>query len=140
MHLEKIVPTAEQIDILYIQLVNRVSSISHKEIPTLDEHREFVINNPYRAWFIIKDDGSAIGNIYVQLDNSLGLNCTDDITERKIGSILTMIMSELSPLEAVSSVRYGSYFLNVASSNLSLQKKLSNLGLMESQRTYVFAK
>lgn len=136
--LETVVPTDEQINILYDQLIKRTHRISHKIIPTLDEHINFVIDNPYRAWFIVRDLNCIIGNVYVQFDNSIGLNCLDDIKESQLSDILYEISTKLAPLEGRPSIRYEGYFLNVSSSNVSLQKKLSNLGLIETQRTYAF--
>lgn len=138
--LEEIVPTKEQIEELYNQLKQRTFSISHKAVPQYDEHIDFVSNHPYRAWFIIKQTKNVIGTIYVQHDNSIGLNCIDNVTEEQIEKILSMLTSQLSPLEAVPSARFGEFFLNVSSSNIELQDKLKNIGLTESQRSFCFVK
>ena len=47
--LEKIIPNKDQINELYVQLRNRVFSISHRDLPSMEEHKNFVKNNPYRA-------------------------------------------------------------------------------------------
>jgi hypothetical protein len=138
--LEDIVPTKEQTEELYEQLVQRDFSISHKSVPQYEEHFEFVSNHPYRAWFLIKDIKNFVGNVYVQYDNSIGLNCIDDITEVQIGNILNLLTSKLSPLAAVPSARLGDFFLNVSSSNILLQDKLKNIGLIECQRSFCFVK
>ena len=138
--LDEVIPTPQQTEILYRQLMSRSHNISHEKIPEIEEHAHFVSRHPYRAWYVVTDNKCVIGNVYVQFDNSIGLNCTVDITEQKISIILNMIMSKLSPLDAIPSVRYENYSLNVASSNGLLQKKLSNLGLVETQRTYVLDK
>ena len=135
--LDLVLPTTEQIEILYAQLKERTHTISHKKLSSVDEHKRFVVNNPYRAWFIVKENMNAIGNIYVQFDNSIGLNCGDDVTEEQIKKVLVMLFAKLPPLEAIPSVRFGDFFVNVSSSNSSLQNKLHNLGFMETQRTYV---
>jgi len=135
--LDLVLPTTEQIEILYAQLKERTHTISHKKLSSFDEHKRFVVNNPYRAWFIVKENMNAIGNIYVQFDNSIGLNCGDDVTEEQIKKVLVMLFAKLLPLEAIPSVRFGDFFVNVSSSNSSLQNKLHNLGFMETQRTYV---
>lgn len=137
MKLVPVVPTEIQVKVLYKQLKERTYHISHMIMPTFEKHREFVMNNPYRAWFIIKDDDFVIGNVYIHFDNSIGLNCLDKITETQIKNILTLISNVLSPLEAKDSVRYKNFFLNVSASNTSLQKKLTNIGLLETQRTFV---
>jgi len=138
--LDEVIPTPQQTEILYRQLMIRSNNISHKKIPELEEHAHFVSHHPYRAWYLVTDDKCVIGNVYVQFDNSIGLNCTVDITKQKISIILNMIMFKMSPLDAIPSVRHENYSLNVASSNSLLQKKLLNLGLVESQRTYTLDK
>ena len=140
MQLEDIIPTAQQIEILYTQLKSRIHKVSHKKIPPLEDHKLFVKNNPYREWYIVKDKNCIIGNVYLQFDNSIGLNCKDDISEIQIKNILNLICSKVSPLEAKPSVRNGNFFINVASSNKLLQRKLSSIGLEETQRTYIIDK
>jgi hypothetical protein len=138
--LQDVIPTDEQINLLYDHLLRRTHRISHKEYSTIEDHRHFVINHPYRAWFIVKESSIVLGSVYVQFDNSIGLNCSDETTEFQINEVLREILSKLTPLDAKPSVRYGGYFLNVSSSNVILQNKLSNLGFAETQRTYILDK
>lgn len=138
MILERVEPTHPQIKTLFFQLIERPYAISHKDNPSFEEHKNFVVNHPYRAWFIINNNDKPIGNVYIHTDNSIGLNCPIEISENEIQSILCMISDKFPPLRGIPSVRYGNYFLNVSTENVGLQDKLSNLGLIESQRTYVF--
>ena len=42
------------------------------EMPRYEDHVNFIINHPYKAWYIIHtDNGDPIGNIYINQDNSL---------------------------------------------------------------------
>jgi|TARA_B110000495_G_C22733444_1_gene430352 hypothetical protein len=138
--LEDIAPTKEQLEELYDQLKRRSYSISHGFLPQYEDHIEFVKNHPYRAWFMIKQVGGTIGNVYVQYDNSIGLNCVDDITEVQIKNILHVLTSKLTPLDAAPSVRSGDFFLNVSASNAELQDKLKNIGLSEIQKSFCLVK
>jgi hypothetical protein len=140
MELEEVLPTEEQIKILYQQLKKRKYNISHNTLPTYKKHREFVKDHPYRAWFIIQKFKKLIGNIYIHFDNSIGLNCEKDVTESQINEILTIVINKFVPLDATSSVRYGGFFLNVSSKNFALQKKLKKLGFIEKQRSYILDK
>lgn len=137
IYLEKIIPTSDQINLLYLQLKERSHNISHEALPSLEEHKYFVNNNPYRAWFIVKHKSTFIGNVYIQFDNSIGLNFGETTTAFNIQKILSLIYSKLSPLESVSSSRRGGYFINVSSSNILLQKKLNLIKCIEIQRTYI---
>ena len=137
IYLEKIIPTSDQINLLYLQLEERSHNISHEVLPSFEEHKDFVKNNPYRAWFIVKHESTFIGNIYIQFDNSVGLNLGENITSFLIQKVLSLIYLELSPLESVPSLRRGVYFVNVATSNIFLQKKLNLIKCTEVQRSYI---
>lgn len=138
IELEPVIPSDIQTELLYQQLRSRTNSISHRVLPSYDNHKEFVAKHPYRAWFIIKSTDFVLGNVYVQYDNSIGLNCCNQISEIQIKSILDLISIKLKPLAPIPSVRSSNFFLNVATSDIELQVKLSNLGLIESQRSFVF--
>lgn len=136
--LESVLHTEKHTKELYRQLSARAENISHKELPSYEKHKEFVLNHPYRAWFIIWHKKIALGNVYIQYDNSIGLNCIEDISELQIKKILNLLTGRFQPLEPVPSVRAGRFFLNISSNNIELQKKLKRVGLIESQRSYVF--
>jgi hypothetical protein len=138
IELDLVIPSEIQTDLLYQQLCSRTCNISHHELPSYENHKEFVSKHPYRAWFIIKSTDLVLGNVYVQYDNSIGLNCCNQISEIQIKSILDLISIKLKPLDPIPSVRSNNFFLNVATSNIELQNKLTNLGLIESQRSFVF--
>ncbi len=140
MELEVVVPTEIQIADLYWQLSNRNKNISHSYLPKYEDHEIFVANHPYRAWFIIKKKNVSMGNVYIQYDNSIGLNCVDELGELQIKNILNLVTTDFQPLDAVPSVRVNKFFLNVAASNIQLQEKLKNLGLVESQRSFIYEK
>ena len=137
IELDPVIPSEIQTDLLYQQLCLRTYNISHHELPSYEKHKEFVSKHPYRAWFIIKSKDVVLGNVYVQYDNSIGLNCCNQISEIQIKSILNLISIKLKPLDPIPSVRSKYFFLNVATSNIELQNKLTNLGLIESQRSFV---
>ena len=137
MKLENILPTDKQINILYQQLKKRKHGISHKKIPNFKNHQLFIKNNPYRVWYIIREGKNIIGNVYVKYDNPIGLNFCKNISAIKIEKILDLIKLELSPLKPKPSIRSKDFFINIASSNKSLQKKLISIGLVETQRTYI---
>lgn len=138
--LEEIIPNNEQVEILYHQLLRRRHSISYKNLVTFSDHRRFVLNHPYRAWYLVLCDSKPIGSVYVQLDNSIGLNCEEDLTQSRLSGILIHLGKLLAPLPSVASIRRGSFFINVPSSNTALQKTLISLGASEVQRSYLFPK
>jgi hypothetical protein len=137
MILEPIIPTHDQIEVLYAQLEGRRHNISHQFMPSFKDHISFVRNHPYRDWMIVKNEGRAIGNVYIHFDNSIGfhLGCSENVEH--VSEILKQINRSYSPLPAVPSVRIGDFFLRVASDNHGLQETLSKLDFREVERTFV---
>lgn len=56
-----------RLSLLYDLLAEREEhqSISHKKMPTMEQHWEFVENHPYASWDFIVDGPFAVGSIYL---------------------------------------------------------------------------
>ena len=134
---EKIIPTSKQVSDLYKLLLDRKTSISHKDIPSLKEHNMFVLSNPYIAWYLIYKKKKLIGSLYVQSDNSIGLNINQS-EKKDISEIISFIKVNHKPLPSIKSVRRGEFFINVASENFDMIKVLNELGKNEIQRSFIF--
>jgi hypothetical protein len=137
---ERVIPTLEQVELLYGQLNNRRHNISHKAAPNFAEHSQFVHRHPYREWLIVKDGESFIGSVYIKFDNAIGLNYDSSVSTEQIRAIFEYIFESFEPMPAIPSVRVGNFFLNVASSNALLQETLVKLGFSEVERTFVNSK
>ena len=74
INFEKILPNEEQIYKLYMLLQNRKYKISHKFSPSFEEHKTFVHQNPYLVWYLINKNNTLIGSVYLNNDNSIGIN------------------------------------------------------------------
>jgi RimJ/RimL family protein N-acetyltransferase len=61
--------------LLYVLLGEREpeQSISHKEMPEWDEHVAFVQSRPYKAWYVVTDDGVPVGATYLSKQNEIGI-------------------------------------------------------------------
>ena len=136
LNFENVIPTQKQIDDLYILLSERKHFISHNILPTKKEHQEFVSNNPYLAWYLIRRRTDLIGSVYVQNDNSIGININGAVKE-DIAQIILYIKSNHKPLSAVKSQRRGEFFINVSSDNEDLLRILNEIGAKEIQRSFV---
>ena len=134
---EKIIPTSKQVSDLYKLLLDRKTSISHKDIPSLKEHNMFVLSNPYIAWYLIYKKKKLIGSLYVQSDNSIGLNINQS-EKKDISEIISFIKVNHKPLPSIKSVRRGEFFINVAPDNFEMIKVLNELGKNEIQRSFIF--
>jgi len=133
---EKVIPSTKQIEKLYLLLKSRKHGISHNRLPSTKEHKKFVIENPYLQWYILSRNENLLGSVYLQSDNSIGINLIqpnkDDLLE-----IIKQIKSNHHPLPSINSLRRGEFFLNVASENLILIKVLKKLNAHEIQRSFV---
>tara|TARA_B100001115_G_C15524447_1_gene248853 strand:+ start:126 stop:569 length:444 start_codon:yes stop_codon:yes gene_type:complete len=138
--LEKVIPSEEQIKNLFKLLSERKHNISNKSLPTYSEHKNFVQNNPYQVWYLIKLEQNYEGSIYINKDNSIGINNCDEFSHTLIKQVLNKIIDNHKPLKSKPSERSGEFFLNVAASNKSLQKKLNLIGLKISQVSFTFNK
>ena len=65
LKLERVNGSSAHALILYNILKKRdtKTNISHKKIPTLKQHVNFINSLPYRYWFIIKKSSSVLGSI-----------------------------------------------------------------------------
>ena len=133
---EKVVPTLSQINDLYLLLKKRSHAISHSALPTQNEHCKFVSENPYLEWYLIYKSKELIGSVYLQSDNSIGLNIIES-TKQNISEIISFIRAHHNPLPSIKSVRREEFYVNVASDNEELIKILQQLGKGEIQRSFV---
>ena len=134
--LEAIVPTQFQTIELFDQLISRKHNISHHKAPKFSTHEDFVKNHPYRAWFLIRHGLAIVGNLYLQFDNSIGLNLKTEASSLQIKALLDLVTDMFLPLPGIPSVRSNNFFINVPSSDTLMQKKLKLIGLDEQQRSF----
>ena len=131
----KVIPTEKQIGELYFLLINRRYSISHISKPSLNEHKIFVKNHPYHIWYLIYKNNELIGSVYIQSDNSVGINVSSPKKE-DINEIINFIKNNHRPLPPLKSQRRGEFFVNVSSEDFFLAKILIELNKIEFQRSY----
>ena len=81
--------------------------------------------------------GSEQGNVYVQFDNSIGLNGLEDLDALVIQKILNLVFDQVMPLDPIPSVRYADFFFNISINNTILMDKLTSIGYVQSGVTYI---
>ncbi len=66
------------IKLLYNLLAERTpeQSISHKQMPTMENHTKFVHRRPYKEWLMIYDNEKVlvVGSIYVSKQDEIGIS------------------------------------------------------------------
>ncbi len=84
---------------LYNLLKERESSvnISHKKMPTYNQHTKFVSSNPYFRWYIIEYDGKNAGSIYLSKNNEIGIFLKKSFQGNKIGKIAVELLIQKHP-------------------------------------------
>ena len=53
---------------------NSIVNISHKRMPTWEEHVKFVKSKPYSKWYVIYNNDEKIGSIYLSNQNEIGIH------------------------------------------------------------------
>jgi len=92
---------------LYKLLGERESKIfiSHKDMPTWDEHVEFVKSKPYLKWYIIYSKEEKIGTISLTFENEIGIFIKKGTEGKGIGShALKMLIEKKSNLRYLANI------------------------------------
>ena len=53
---------------------NSTVNISHKKMPTWEEHIKFIKSKPYSKWYIIYNKDEKIGSIYLSKQSEIGIH------------------------------------------------------------------
>ena len=135
LEFEKIIPSDEQIDDLFTLLKSRKYTISHSATPAKSKHIQFVSEHPYVVWYLIYKDKALLGSVYIQLDNSIGIDLLEYNNENVL-EVINYIKDNHQPLPAIKSVRRSEFFVNVAPENAEFLLTLKNLDKGEIQRSF----
>jgi len=108
-------------------------------LPNFDEHKLFVINNPYRAWYLIEVDNSFVGSMYLMKDNCIGVYVVDQ-NEDIIREVIEWVLKNKKPLSEIKSVRSSNFHINLAPNNEKLSKIVEGMGTIPIQLTFSFKK
>jgi RimJ/RimL family protein N-acetyltransferase len=122
-------PVREHIQILYDLLAERTpeQSISHKTMPTLEEHATFVQSQPYAAWYLIEADEGCVGGVYLSRQREIGVSVFRAYQRRGYGEAAVRELMWLWP---------GKFLANVNPSNEASKRLWEKLGFGLLQWTY----
>ena len=61
---------------LYALLLERRpdESISHRRMPSFDDHRRFIDHRPYLHWYLIRSKKCAVGSVYLTPMDEIGVH------------------------------------------------------------------
>lgn len=101
-------------------------AISHRRMPTLAEHAEFVRTQPYLAWYFGEVDGEVVGSIYLTRAREVGCWVFKAHQRRGHGRAMVEELMRKWP---------GRFVANVAPSNPDSRRFWERLGFEHIQDT-----
>ena len=125
----------ENADFLYDLLSKRKFNISHSKLPTYEEHFKFIESNPYYAWYIVTLNNQKIGSVYINRDNSIGLNLLEDHKEN-YEEIILQIENFIKPQKEIKSFRSKNIFFNINPNDKYFISILEKLDYVVSKISY----
>ena len=105
-----------------------LANISHKKMPSYDEHTNFILSNPYTIWYIIEYEGKKIGSVYLSKQDEIGISLVDNSLYNKIGKSIIKLLIKNNPRKR--------YLAKVSPQNKKLQNFFVNNGFRGLEYTY----
>lgn len=116
-------------EILYELLKERTEeqSISHKKMPSWDDHLRFVFCHPYQAWYLaVLED--VVGSVYLSRANEVGLFLFKKYQGKGYGEKILNLLIEKHPVDRIVA--------NINPSNLRSIAFFEKMGWKQIQVTY----
>ena len=120
------------IDALYQLLKERppVANISHREMPTWEEHKRFVGSHPYEAWYLIADRDDVVGTVYLTRADEIGISIFEKYQGRGHARLAITALIKAHPRER--------YLANISPRNDSSLSLFKRLGFTHISETYEY--
>ena len=119
-------------DVLFLydllKIRDPLANISHKKMPSYDEHVNFILSNPYAVWYIIEYEGKNIGSIYLSKQDEIGISLFDNLLYDKIGKNIIKFLMKNNPRKR--------YLAKISPRNKKLQNFFVNNGFTGLEYTY----
>lgn len=103
-------------------------NISHKKLPLFEEHSKFVENYPYTKWYIVYDDSTPIGSIYLSKKDEIGIFIKKKFQKSGFGSKIIHELIKRHPRKR--------YLANINPKNKKSISFFENLGFNLIQFTF----
>lgn len=133
MKLTSVYKNKRGVDILLDLLKKRdpIENISHREMPSWEDHAKFFYSKPYLHWnFVENDAGKIIGAAYLSRAFEIGVHLFPEFKNKGYEQQAIQMMMVL----------YGRprYFVNVSVNNWDMMGVVKELGFNHVQNTYEF--
>ena len=73
------------------------TNISHKKMPTFNQHVNFVLSKPYSKWYIILQGIDKVGSIYLSKQNEIGIFLKKESHHAGIGTMALKLVMKKNP-------------------------------------------
>ena len=75
------------------------ANISHKNMPSFDEHVHFIKSKPYKKWYVILKSKEKVGSIYLSKSDEIGIFILKNFQGNNIGEYALNELIERNPRE-----------------------------------------
>ena len=114
-------------------------NISHRTLPSWEEHLTFMARRPYYRWWLIFRGTDFAGSLSITNRNEIGIVLKQAFRGMGIGRhALQMLLDTARPLPAVPSQRHGCFVANINPLNEASIHLFTRLGAVHIQNTYAF--
>jgi RimJ/RimL family protein N-acetyltransferase len=88
-----------QVEFLYDLLAERdpVANISHREMPTFQNHWDFVKSRPYKVWCMVYADDDPVGAVYLTQQNEIGVFISEAEQRNGYGKQAVELLMQMHP-------------------------------------------
>lgn len=103
-------------------------SISHRAMPTFDEHCAFMFSHPYEAWYLVENEAGYVGAVYLSRQNEIGIHIRPEYQGYGVGPAAVQALM----------MRHGDrdYLANINPKNRRSIAMFYRLGFTHIQNTY----
>lgn len=121
-------------EFLYELLLERdpIANISHKKMPSFEQHLKFLKSKPYSKWYIIWNDEQRIGSIYLTKQDEIGIVIKKEFQKVGVGKIALQLIINKNPRQR--------YLANVAINNYKSKRFFEKNDFKLIQNTYELIK
>ena len=73
------------------------ANISHRMMPTYQEHIKFIKSKPYKVWYTIRLRNTKVGSVYISKQNEIGIFLLKKHQGKNIGQKALEMLMQKSP-------------------------------------------
>lgn len=108
------------------------ANISHREMPTWDEHISFIESRPYEAWYLIVGEvPDILGTVYLTKNDEIGISLFSRYRGAGLAKGAISLLMEKHPRDR--------YLANINPRNAHSIRMFESMGFRHIQNTYEYA-